>query len=40
MRVKREKDGCYFVTDGKRRGPKKHSKKLAIQRFKARGFIA
>lgn len=35
-----ENDRCYFVVVGRRRGPKKHSKPLALARFRVRGLVA
>jgi hypothetical protein len=39
MKIKSEADGCYFVVVGNRRGPKKHSKRLALRRYRVRGLI-
>lgn len=40
MTVLRYPDGCYAVVCGRRRGPQKHSRKLAIARFRKVGLIA
>lgn len=39
LQLRTERDGCWFVVQGGRRGRKAHSKVFAIASFKKTGLI-